>query len=162
MPFDRDRAPSQWETVETFTAPAGRNTIAVQVRRDVSVPWPKLSYSIGRWDGEKVQFFMAAETERLEDGSRELVFLAPTIMDLMTKAEALVADIVKRNNEQQANRPRRDFSAPSNESGGPRGNSGPRGGNGGHRHFDDETPRSPMRKGKTARDHNRGRRHDEN
>jgi len=147
---DRERAPSQWETLQTFTATVGRTPIAVQVRRDVSVPWPKLSYAIGRFDGERVQPFLPVETEREEDGSRRQVLFQSALFDLLRQAEDRAAEEIRRSNEYYASRSRRNGGDSYPRNGGNGGtNQGPRNGGFG------DAPRSPMRAGKTSRDRNR-------
>lgn len=153
---DRERAPAQWEVLQTFTATVGRTPIAVQVRRDVSVPWPKLHYAIGRFNGERVQPFLPVETEREEDNSRRQVMFQSALFDLLRQAEDRAAEEIRRSNEYYASRSRRNGgdSYPASGNGG--NNRGPRGGGFG------DAPRSPMRVGKTSRDRSRHtRQHDD-
>ena len=154
---DRERAPAQWEVLQTFTATVGRTPIAVQVRRDVSVPWPKLHYAIGRFNGERVQPFLPVETEREEDNSRRQVIFQSALFDLLRQAEERVAEEIRRSNEYYASRSRRNGGDSYPRNGGNGGtNQGPRNGGFG------DAPRSPMRAGKTSRDRNRHtRQHDD-
>jgi hypothetical protein len=141
MDDQRDRKPSDWQRVKLFTQELGRMTLAVEVKQDVSVPFPKYTLVPGKLNGERVSQYIPIQAFKSEEGVRDFVEVTPVIKSLLEEAEQWAWEKIRENDAdfaaRKANRAMRSQDG-SNKRTAP-------------------AQAGPMRKGKTQRDHDRKR-----
>jgi hypothetical protein len=92
----REKAPPNWSLVRTFSKTVGRTEVAVEIKRDLSVNWPKFSYTTGRQGQDKVIPHLSLESHKDDNGNREYVFISDTVADLVEQAENWIVEQTKQ------------------------------------------------------------------
>jgi hypothetical protein len=105
----REKAPPKWEIVKTFSKTVGRTELAAEIKRDMAVPYPKFSYSVGRQGQDRVVPYLSLESHRDDQGNREYVFLSDVIGDLAEQAENWIAEETKKMDDAFAERRRSTY-----------------------------------------------------